>query len=327
MIINDRVYGSIKITQPLILELIQSPSLQRLKGIDSAGYPDPFFTSSSRTRFEHSVGVFYLLRKYNASLEEQIAGLIHDVSHTALSHITDYVFDEGSTAHQNYQDDIFQKYVRKSELSTLISRHGYNLEKIIDANNFPLLETELPDLCADRIDYSLREGMIFKKITLVETRVFLKHLKSNDNHWFFDNTRIAQHFADIYRECNKDFWTGLKTAIMFVSVGEYIKHALKENYISKSDLYTTDQLLLDKVAGHHNADKKLRLLFDRMNNRIPYFNDPTNYETSIEIKSRIIDPLCMQNGDLKRLSEINPDWGQVIATELKPQKYFIRFEK
>ncbi|MBM3255849.1 MAG: HD domain-containing protein [Candidatus Moranbacteria bacterium] len=89
MIYTDRIYGKIKITEPIILELINCPSIQRLKGIDQAGYSKPWFSGIPRTRFEHSMGVFILLKKYNACLEEQIAGLIHDASHLTFSHAKD----------------------------------------------------------------------------------------------------------------------------------------------------------------------------------------------------------------------------------------------
>jgi len=50
------------------------------------------------TRFDHSVGVMLLIRKLGAGsspasalLKEQVAALLHDVSHTAFSHVIDYV--------------------------------------------------------------------------------------------------------------------------------------------------------------------------------------------------------------------------------------------
>ena len=109
---NDRIYGEIEIKEPVILELINSPTLQRLRGIDQSGYFEPYFPGTVYSRFEHSMGVFILLKKYNASTEEQIAGLIHDVSHSAFSHCIDYVLDEGSEKTHNHQDRIFATFVK-----------------------------------------------------------------------------------------------------------------------------------------------------------------------------------------------------------------------
>ena len=43
----DLIYDEVEINEPVILELINSKPIQRLKGIDQAGYHDPFFPGSS----------------------------------------------------------------------------------------------------------------------------------------------------------------------------------------------------------------------------------------------------------------------------------------
>jgi len=61
---TDSVYGKIEIEEPVLLELINSPAVQRLKDIDQAGYFTAYFPNTSRSRFEHSLGVCLLLKKY-----------------------------------------------------------------------------------------------------------------------------------------------------------------------------------------------------------------------------------------------------------------------
>ena len=39
MTYQDRIYGEIEIETPVILELVNSKPIQRLKHIDQAGYP------------------------------------------------------------------------------------------------------------------------------------------------------------------------------------------------------------------------------------------------------------------------------------------------
>jgi hypothetical protein len=80
MIINDKIYGKVKIEEPVLLKLLKSPSVLRLKNISQFGVPDLYYHFKNYSRYEHSVGVMILLRKLGATLEEQVAGLLHDVS-------------------------------------------------------------------------------------------------------------------------------------------------------------------------------------------------------------------------------------------------------
>ena len=120
MLIKDRVYGEVDILEPVLIEIINSSALQRLKEIDQAGYFEPHFPGTAHSRFEHSVGVCALLKKYGAPIEEQMAGLIHDISHSAFSHCIDYVLDIGSQKEQNHQDNIFEEFVKKSQIPSIL---------------------------------------------------------------------------------------------------------------------------------------------------------------------------------------------------------------
>ncbi len=89
---KDRIYGTTTITEPVIQELMQSEAMQRLKKVNQYGASFYRFSHLTTNRFEHCVGVYLLLRKFNAVTEEQVAGLLHDVPHTVFSHVVDFVF-------------------------------------------------------------------------------------------------------------------------------------------------------------------------------------------------------------------------------------------
>jgi len=325
MIYTDRIYGKIKIVEPVILDLIKSPTLQRLKGISQGGYYEVYFPGTFSSRFEHSVGVFLLLKKFKAPIEEQIAGLIHDVSHSAFSHCIDYALDEGSEKEQSHQDNVFAEYVRKSEIPKILKKYGFDLEYILDEKNFPLKEKDLPDLCADRIDYSLRQALLFGMADIRVVRYLLNNLVVGKGGWVFKDYRSAQKYADIFFSLNRVHYAGMYTALMFRTVGDYLKHALLKKYIVKEDLYLTDNKVLNKIALHHKKDKELFHLFRRMNNEVRYENNPDNFETRVFCKSRIVDPLCIHNKKILRVSEINPAWKKITTEESKPKEYFFKF--
>jgi len=328
MLYKDRIYGQIEISEPVILELIESPTVQRLNQIDQIGYFEPYFPGTAHSRFEHSMGVFILLKKYKASLEEQIAGLIHDVSHAVFSHCIDYALDSGSETEQNHQDNVFKAYVKKTTIPSILQKHKLDTNYILNEQNFPLKERLLPDLCADRIDYSLRTAFIFNEIKKTDVEQFLKNLIVEHDYWVFKNLEKAKKYAELFQKLNSLYYAGLPSAVMFRTVGDCLRYALEKSYITKTDLYTlVDNQVLEKIKKYLNKDSKLKLLFDRMNNKIKFRIDPGDYNAHVFCKSRIVDPLCKYQGRIKRLSEIDGDWGLVVKREFVPKEYFIKFEK
>lgn len=328
----DKVYGEVEIKEPLILEIIKSPCFQRLKRIDQNGYW-PFYANPKSlpfnqlqfSRFDHSIGVFILLKKFNASIEEQVSGLLHDISHSVFSHCIDYVFDEGSETDQSYQDNIFKDFVRTTKIPDILEKHNFDLEYILDEENFPLLERNLPDLCADRIDYSLRTATHFQDATNEEIKYFLDSLTVKNSHWVFNDLKIAKKYARLFFDLNKNYYAGLLSAVMFRTVGDTMKYAIKKKYISKDDLWTTDDEVLAKIEKHQEKDKKISLLLDRMNNKIKFENNPDDYDSQIFCKSRIVDPLFKEDGSITRLSEVDKEWAEVVRRESKPKEYFVKF--
>lgn len=323
----DRVYGKVTIKEPVVLDIINSPAMQRLKGIDQAGYFSPFYPGTAHTRFEHSIGVYLLLNKYNASIEEQVAGLIHDVSHSTFSHCIDYVLDSGSQKEQTHQDDIFADFVKKTELPATLEKYGLDVDYVLDDSHFPLKEKELPDLCADRIDYSLRAGLIFRDLSEKGANYLLNNLIIKNNIWVFKDFNSARAHAKLFLKINADYFSGIKSAVMFVGVGDYLKYALYKNYINKEDLYTTDREVLAKIEKYLSTDAHLQLLFDRMNNKVKFSNNPDDYEAHIFCKSRAVDPLFVDGKMLKRVSDVDEKFRDIFTKEARPKEYFVHFDR
>jgi uncharacterized protein len=311
--------------------LINCSALQRLKEIDQSGYrplwvkPDVKTKKYDNKRFTHSVGVYLLLRKYKASLEEQISGLIHDVSHSAFSHCIDYVLKAGSGKEHNHQDNVFDEFVRKTEIPEILKKYNLDLEFILNDENFPLKEMDLPDLCADRIDYSLKDATVFEETK--DGKYFIENLMVKDGKWIFKNFESAKKYAKLFLKLNTDYYAGFSSAVMFCAVGDCLRYALSKDYISEGDLYTTDKIVIEKVKSYINNDSKLSVFWERMNNKITSKNNPKDYDRKIFCKSRIVDPLCLDGGKIKRVSEIEPSWADVIKQESKPKEYFVKFAR
>ncbi len=84
----NKLYGKFELSGD-IEELINTNVFQRLKKIHQGGAIFLINPNINHTRFEHSIGVMLLIKNLGGSIEEQIAGLLHDISHTAFSHLID----------------------------------------------------------------------------------------------------------------------------------------------------------------------------------------------------------------------------------------------
>ena len=99
-IINDPVFGFIKIKRGLLYDIVQHPLFQRLNRINQLGLASVVYPGARHTRFQHSLGAFYLMSEAVKSLREkgvyifeseaeavQAAILMHDIGHGPFSHV------------------------------------------------------------------------------------------------------------------------------------------------------------------------------------------------------------------------------------------------
>jgi hypothetical protein len=81
-----------------------------------------------------------------------------------------------------------------------------------------LKENNLPDICADRIDYSLRDAIDYDKLSQEKINNILDSLKVFGNDRVFDNFGSAKQYFDLFFRMNKIYWSGVETALMFITV-------------------------------------------------------------------------------------------------------------
>src|SRR5919204_858535 len=176
-VFRDALWGEIDVTEPVVAELVRSAPVQRLRGIHQAGAGHYLFPKQRRcTRFEHSLGVMGLLALLGAPLEEQVAGLLHDVPHTAFSHTVDVLFPNEE---HNYHERFHAAVVMASPIPAILENYRVPLRAALEPGRYPQLEQPLPDLCADRIDYALRDALALGKIgraSLLAPHEFVSHL-------------------------------------------------------------------------------------------------------------------------------------------------------
>lgn len=312
MIIEDKVYGKIKIKEPILLELIRCPSILRLKEISQYGVPDRYYHIKNYSRFEHSVGVMLILRRLGANLEEQVAGLLHDVSVLAFSHVTDWVFAEGNEGVEDLHDTLHRDFISKTEVPKILKKYNFLLERITNEDNFSLLETKIPNLCADRVDYALREFKYWLNTKAVEKS--LKCLVNFNGEMVFTEQKVAYLFATNFLKLQMNHWGGYESMIRYHLFSKVLKTGLEKKIILKEDFFKNERLILKKIEQSQDKEIKdtLRLLTRRDLKGIK-----ASSGNKVRKKFRYVDPKVIIEGRLVRLSEINPSFRVIVDKSRK----------
>lgn len=321
MEIKDIVYGSVNITDKVLIELIKSRPVQRLKKIKQAGATPYAIKKRDTTRYEHSIGVMLLLRRLNAPLEEQIAGLMHDIPHTAFSHVADFVFsDKNHEFHEKFHEHI----IKNSEIPSILKKYGLDIKRLTSEENFHLLEKKLPDLCADRIDYTLRDMIVYKgRSKMID--VYLSNFTVKNNEIIMNNGAAAKSFAEYYIKADKFLWSNPLEVALYQILADAIKIGLKNKIISKKDLFQDDDFVYGKLKSSKN--KKILKRLSMLNPNIRVIDNPKDYHFYTRNKLRYIDPKFLDvDGSIRKVSEAYPLFKDILKEHKKKieRGYFVK---
>jgi HD superfamily phosphohydrolase len=234
-------------------------------------------------------------------VEEQAAGLIHDVSHTAFSHVADHLFARRG---EDYHEAHFERLVRRSEIPRVLEQHGLRVEPLLDHSRWRLLERPLPDLCADRIDYTLRDLLRLGAMSPGEIAAFLPALTVYDGTiavadpaaalWFV--RRFAQEVLDLFMDPLELFANA--------TLARALQRGLDVGALAEEDLFLDDEAVLARLRAA--GDAAIGDALDALRPGIVVVEDETVYDAHVYSKTRNVDPLVVAPGGVRRCSDLYP---------------------
>lgn len=293
MILTDRIYGTVPISDRVLQDLIASEAMQRLKGVLQHGISAQLGITAPTTRYEHSLGVLALVRRMGAKQPEQIAALLHDVSHTASSHVIDYVL--GDHDEQSYHDRVKTTYVARTDVPAILQGHGYNWRDFMDESAYSLLEQPAPALCADRLDYFLRDSLDLKLATLDEIQQVLSKLTVYQGQIVVTDQTAARWMAYTYIAADEMSWSNFREVGLYELYAQAIRLGMAQEMLNQMDFWGSDDWLWQRL--NDSTNKKLRAQLALVSPGTRFVRDDTAPDFHVSTKIRTIDPGVMLDDD------------------------------
>jgi HD superfamily phosphohydrolase len=109
--------------------------------------------------------------------------------------------------------------VINSETTTIphiLRKHGLDPECVLEEANFPLLELDAPAVCADRLDYGIRDAHSFGFTTAEEARNISADLvPSKEGRFCFKSVKWARKLAETYMQADEYAWSNPNHSLLY----------------------------------------------------------------------------------------------------------------
>ena len=165
-IINDPVFGFIKVPGGPLMEIVDHPLMQRLRNIKQLGLASVVYPGAQHTRFQHSLGAFHLMSEAVVTLSQKgififdseaeavkAAILMHDIGHGPFSHVLEHTLMEG-VSHEDVSLMMMEKI--NTEMNGCLNL-ALNIFKDHYSKHF-LHQLISSQLDMDRLDYLRRDS-------------------------------------------------------------------------------------------------------------------------------------------------------------------------
>ena len=281
-----------------------SKSMQRLKGVDmNCGLQFTSHTGFSSygpySRYEHSVGVACIIWYFTHDKKQTLAGLFHDISTRAFSHVIDFVRKD-YLVQESTEDNTRQFILQDSVIMNQLLFDGISVDEVFDYHVYPIADNDAPRLSADRLEYTLGNLLNYRKRTIEEIEKYYKDLtvgisEDGKQEMMFQNPNIAEEFAFGALSCGMIYSCDFDRYGM-EKLAEILRKALKDNILTESDLYLSEVEVVNKLS---HSD--LRNTWNEYTRLYDVVKDSTG-DIMVNAKKRYIDPYVCKHGRVTTFS-------------------------
>ena len=297
-------------------EYIETPEMQKQSGISvTCGlyYSKIFDCKFWYSSLDHSVAVALIIWHFTKNKKQTLAGLFHDIATTAFKHCIDFL--NGDYEKQESTEDLTVHIIENSkEIMELLKRDNIKVEEVCDYHIYPIADNDTPKLSADRLEYTLSNGLGVQKRLwdLEDVRKIYQNIEVQVNEegveeLGFKSCDIAEKFVDTVIKLSLGYRSNeAKISMQFLV--DVIKKMAEHDLITRQDLYE----LSEKEVINRIENCKIDDIYEKFNmwrnaTKIGEGNEPVEgkYCVDLNVKIRYIVPLVRQENKFLRITEIS----------------------
>ena len=297
-IIKDAVHGYISIPKPIMREIIDTETFQRLKNIEQTGM-EALYPSATHNRFTHSLGVYHLSKmsftqfrknvktdfetiynevqnKFAQSADDvwdrwelmfQLASLLHDCGHSPFSHTLEFIYDlpVEKTLNDRLTENMSDQF--KEDVGYNAYKETGNIKKVCGAPHERMsslfIKLKGQDYFYDKVECLLKD---YVNQFLPNSNVYQKNNNIfDDDIEFMIRMIIGCRYdfdkADNY--CAKSFYAPTKDKAWYTELE--LRNCIINMLNSKLDVDNLDYVIRDsKYSGYANQNVDVERLLSSL---------------------------------------------------------------
>jgi uncharacterized protein len=165
LILRDPIHGFVPLsTQEW--KLIDTPPMQRLRGVKQLGLTDLVYPSAVHTRFSHSIGAMHVagmmagqlpLDKDDARIA-RLCLLLHDIGHGPFSHLFDFICDQSTGTEFQHEQLGWEVIKGSDEIMTALGDDADRVLAELSPSRSIVHDIVSGGIDADKLDYLRRDS-------------------------------------------------------------------------------------------------------------------------------------------------------------------------
>lgn len=300
-----------------LYDYIDTEEMQKQKGISvSCGtfYSKLYNINLWYSSLDHSVATALIVWNFTKDKKQTLSALFHDIATPTFKHCIDFM--NGDYENQESTEDLTTKIVSDSkQIMKLLNRDGIKLEEVSDYHIYPIADNDTPRLSADRLEYSLSNGLGVREElwTLEEVKEIYEDIEVERNEdgieeLGFKSKELAEKFVKNVSKLGKLYIVN-ETKFTMQFLADVMKEMNEKGLITKKDLYNMSErevIELIEKCEYNDISKKFKIWknAEKINESDTLVEN--RYCVNIEkVKKRYINPLVNFENKYVRIGDIS----------------------